>query len=203
MKREDFVSLKDLVPETILDMRYASTNNFTGTRIPGYQAEMALFPQVLLSHFEKASALALKKGYRLKIFDAYRPQKAVDYFLQWSQSPENRPELKAHYYPHFERSELFHEGYLALHSSHSLGIALDLTLVEANSFNELDMGGHFDLFDEVSHTHSTTITKAQRESRDELLKLMEEAGFRNYSKEWWHYSIRPVSWDQYLNFDIA
>lgn len=203
MKREDFVSLKEMVPETLLDMRYASTDNFTGTRIPGYQAEMALFPKVLLNHFEKASTLALKKGYRLKIFDAYRPQKAVDYFLAWSQSPESNPELKQLYYPRFDRSELFNEGYLALHSSHSLGIALDLTLVEASTFNELDMGGHFDLFDEISNTHSQSITKAQMASREELIKLMEEAGFRNYSKEWWHYSIRPVSWDQYLNFDIA
>lgn len=203
MNRTDFISLKEMVPDTLLDMRYASTNNFTGTRIPGYQAEMALFPKVLLGHFEKASTLALKKGYRLKIFDAYRPQKAVDYFLAWSQSPENNPELKQLYYPRFDRSELFNEGYLSLHSSHSLGIALDLTLVESRSFNELDMGGHFDLFDEISNTHSQSITKTQMASREELIRLMEEAGFRNYSKEWWHYSIRPVSWDQYLNFDIA
>lgn len=203
MDRTDFVSLKEMVPETLLDMRYASTNNFTGTLIPGYHAEMALFPKVLLAHFEKASAIALKKGYRLKIFDAYRPQKAVDYFLAWSQAPETSPELKELYYPRFDRSELFNEGYLSLHSSHSLGIALDLTLVEASTYNELDMGGHFDLFDEISNTHSSSITKAQMASREELINLMEEAGFRNYSKEWWHYSIRPVSWDQYLNFDIA
>lgn len=203
MDRNDFISLKEMVPETILDMRYAGVNNFTGTHIPGYKAELALFPKELLSHFEKASALAHGRGFRLKIFDSYRPQKAVDYFLEWSQSPETRPDLKVHYYPRFDRSKLFDEGYLSLHSSHSLGIAIDLTIVESTSLKELDMGGHFDLFDEISHTHCSLITKEQVESRAELVKLMEEAGFRNYSKEWWHYSIRPVSWNQYLNFDIA
>lgn len=203
MNRTDFISLKEMVPETILDMRYAGTNNFTGSIIPGYQAPLALFPKVLLTHFEKASSLAINRGYRLKIFDAYRPQKAVDYFLEWSKKVEDRPELKSHYYPRFNRSELFKEGYLALHSSHSLGIAIDLTIVEAGDLQDLDMGGHFDLFDEISHTQNALISKVQKESREELLKIMSEAGFRNYSKEWWHYSIRPVTWDQYLNFDIA
>lgn len=203
MIREEFVSLKDEVGETILAMAYADVHNFTGKVLPGYQKELALFPKLLLANFEEASKLALKRGYRLKIFDAYRPQKAVDFFIDWSKHPEDRLDLKNHYYPKFTREELFLEGYLAARSSHSLGIALDLTIVEANTFKELDMGGHFDLFDEVSHTLCPSISKAQAEARAELNQLMSEAGFRNYSKEWWHFSIRPAPWDQYLNFDIA
>lgn len=202
MRREEFISLKEEVEETILELAYAGNNNFVGKPLPGYLKELALFPRVLLPHFEKASELALKRGYRLKIFDSYRPQKAVDYFIQWSQEDDNRLDLKNHYYPKFSRNELFHEGYLAAQSSHSLGIAIDLTIVEANSLKELDMGGHFDLFDEISHTDCPLISGEQAQARRELNSIMSKAGFRNYSKEWWHFSIRPAPWDQYLNFDI-
>ena len=203
MKRNAFISLADEVKETILELAYAGEKNFTGIILPGYQKNMALFPKVLQGSFEKASSLALARGYRLKIFDAYRPQKAVDFFIDWSTKVESRPDLKNHYYPKFSRSELFEKGYLAAKSSHSLGIALDLTIVEASTLRELDMGGHFDLFDEISHTHCELISAAQREGRRELEQIMSEAGFHNYSKEWWHFSIRPAPWDQYLNFDIA
>ncbi len=203
MKRSDFISLKDEVPETIIELAYAGKHNFVGHSLPGYEKELALFPQILLSHFEKASSLALKRGYRLKIFDAYRPQKAVDFFIEWSQQEEDREDLKERYYPKYSRSELFNEGYLAARSSHSRGTAIDLTIVEAKSLNDLDMGGHFDLFDEISHTHNELITKLQKSAREELGAIMSEAGFTNYSKEWWHFSIRPAPWDQYLNFDIA
>ncbi|HLT22195.1 MAG TPA: M15 family metallopeptidase [Bacteriovoracaceae bacterium] len=203
MRRSDFISLKDEVPETIIELAYAGTHNFVGHRLPGYEKELALFPKILLPHFENASTLAFKRGFRLKIFDAYRPQKAVDFFIEWSQQQEDREDLKQLYYPKFSRSELFNEGYLAARSSHSRGTAIDLTIVEASSLNDLDMGGHFDLFDETSHTHSELISLAQKSAREELGSIMREAGFINYSKEWWHFSIRPAPWDQYLNFDIA
>lgn len=203
MNRSEFISLKDEVGETILELAYFGEKNFIGRKLPGYEKEIALFPKILLPHFEKASALALKRGYFIKVFDAYRPQKTVNYFLQWSKEVEDRPDLAKHFYPKFSRSQLFNEGYLAEHSSHSLGIAIDLTLVEKASLKELDMGGHFDLFDEISHTHYPHLGASQKEARTELKELMEESGFSNYSKEWWHFSVRPSSLDQYLNFDIA
>lgn len=202
MNRIDFISLQEKVTETIVELAYAGENNFIGHALPGYLKEVALFPKLLLPHFEQASALALKRGYRIKIFDAYRPQKTVDFFIEWSQLVEERPDLAAHFYPKFSRSQLFAEGYLAGHSSHSLGIAMDVTLVDAHQ-QELDMGGHFDLFDEISHTHCPSLTLAQKEARQELNRLMSEAGFSNYSKEWWHFSVRPSPFNQYLNFDIA
>lgn len=203
MKRSEFISLKDAVSETLVELAYAGNNNFVGHRLPGYEKELALFPKLLLPHFEKASSLAIARGFKLKVFDAYRPQKTVDFFIEWSKQEEDREDLRLQYYPKFSRNELFNEGYLAAFSSHSRGTAIDLTLVEAESLNELDMGGHFDLFDEISHTHSQLISNAQKLAREELGAIMSEAGFRNFSKEWWHFSIRPTPWDQYLNFDIA
>lgn len=203
MNRDAFISLTDEVSETLLELAYAGEKNFIGHALPGYHKNIALFPKVLLRNFEEASAQAISRGYRLKIFDAFRPQKTVDFFIEWSSLAEDRLDLKKHFYPKFSRSQLFNEGYLAAHSSHSLGIALDLTIVEAKSLTELDMGGHFDLFDEVSHTHSPLISLAHKEARAELGQIMSAAGFHNYSKEWWHFSIRPAPWDQYLNFDIA
>lgn len=203
MNRNDFFSLKDEFNETLVELAYAGSKNFVGSPLPGYKSEQALFPKVFISHFEKASRLAHSRGFRLKVFDAYRPQKTVDHFILWSLQSEDRLDLKEHFYPKSSRSELFEMGYLAKNSSHSLGVAIDLTIVDEKSLEEIDMGGHFDLFDEISHTHSLHISQAQKEAREELDAIMSEAGFRNYSKEWWHFSIRNHSFHQYLNFDIA
>jgi D-alanyl-D-alanine dipeptidase len=151
----------------------------------------------------KVQMEAIKKGYTLKIFDAYRPVKAVSFFQEWAKKPETNPEVRAIYYPKYTRRELFDLGYIATRSSHSRGSAVDLTLVNLKTGNELDMGTEFDFFDEASHTASPKITANQKHSRMLLKDLMEAQGFKNFAQEWWHYSFRPEPYpNDYFDFDV-
>lgn len=187
----DFISLTDICPELIVQADYSTTENFTGDIVPGYQAPKAYMAKVSAEALKKVQIEALSRGLSLKIFDAYRPLKAVAYFQEWAQMPETNPEVKARYYPTFSRLELFEKEFIAKQSSHSRGSAVDLTLVDQSTGMELDMGSIFDYFHEVSHTDSPLISEEQRNNRVLLKKLMELGGFRNFFQEWWHFSLRP------------
>lgn len=198
-----FVSLQDYCPGLLVEASYSTKDNFTGTVVPGYKARKAF------TAIKTADALCLvqkelsKQHLALKIFDAYRPVKAVKFFQDWALMVETNPDVKAKFYPTFSRSDLFERGYIAKRSSHSRGGALDLTLTDLKSGKDLDMGGIFDFFDDVSTTETPLITPDQQKNRLLLKSYMTEAGFKNFAGEWWHYSLKSEQFpDQYFDFDV-
>ncbi|MBA2403525.1 MAG: M15 family metallopeptidase [Bdellovibrionales bacterium] len=198
-----FVSLADVCPTLKIEMSYSSADNFTGEVVAGYKAKKAYLAEAPAMALCLVQAEAQKLGLSLKIFDGYRPVKAVAFFQLWAQRPETNPHLKEMYYPGFTRLQLFDQGYIAKRSSHSRGSAVDLTLVETNTGKSLDMGSAFDYFHELSSTESPHVTEEQKRNRLILRSLMEEKGFKNFSQEWWHYSFKPEPYpDQYFDFDV-
>lgn len=196
----DFVNLTDVVPDAILEIRYFSTYNFVGERIRGYEEPVALVTKEAASALKKASDYLAEKGYRLKIFDAYRPQCAVDHFKEWAKDLGDTL-MKPYFYPFKNKNVLFKEGYIASHSGHSRGSTLDLTIFNMRTGKEVDMGGTFDYFGERSHTFFSNITKEQMANRLILKEAMEKFGFRNYSSEWWHYTLKNEPYpDTYFTF---
>jgi D-alanyl-D-alanine dipeptidase len=198
-----FVSLGEICPELKIHMSYATTENFTGEVVEGYKARKAYLAKAPAQALCVVQAEAKKLGYSLKIYDSYRPVKAVAFFQSWARRPETNPQIKAMYYPGHTRLELFEAGYIAKQSSHSRGSAVDLTLIDLKTGQNLDMGSAFDYFDDLSHTQSPKATEAQLKNRMILKELMESRGFKNFSQEWWHYSFRPEPYpDQYFDFDV-
>lgn len=198
-----FISLNDVCPTMKFGMSYATTENFTGEVVAGYKAKKAYLAKEPAEALCVVQTQALKRGLALKIFDSYRPVKAVTFFQDWAQKPETNPQIKQLYYPGFTRLELFEQGYIAKQSSHSRGSAVDLTLVEAKTGRALDMGSAFDFFHDLSNTDSPKVTAEQKKNRQILRELMESNGFKNFSQEWWHYSFKPEPYpDQYFDFDV-
>jgi zinc D-Ala-D-Ala dipeptidase len=199
----EFSSLQDLCPEIRIEASYASENNFTGSVVDGYKAPKAFMAKAPAQALCLVQREALKLGLTLKIFDGYRPAKAVAFFQAWAKLPETNPHIKELYYPTFTRQQLFEQGYIATRSSHSRGSAVDLTLYDLKLKRNLDMGSGFDYFDTISHTDSPKITLKQKQNRQLLRRLMEAQGFRNFSQEWWHYSFRPEPFpEEYFDFDV-
>lgn len=199
----EFISLTDICPGLIPQMDYATPFNFTGEIVPGYRTPKAYLPEVPAQALARVQSEALRRGFSIKVFDAYRPVKAVTFFQEWAQREEDRPELKEIYYPKFSRIELFEQGFIAKQSSHSRGSAIDLTLFDLKTNRDLDMGTAFDYFDVSSNTDHSGLTAGQRKNRQLLISLMEAQGFKNYPGEWWHFSFRPEPFPgKYFDFDI-
>lgn len=199
---EDFVYIKDLLPEVILEMRYAGSHNFIGEPIRGYEKARAILTKPAAEALRKAQQEFKSKGYTLKIFDAYRPQQAVNHFIEWARKKEDTL-MKQEFYPNLEKSNLFNLGYIASRSGHSRGSTIDLTLVDSRTGKQLDMGGDYDFFGEISHHGSPAITREQQENRNLLKNTMSRYGFRPYSKEWWHFTYQPEPFpDTYFNFIV-
>ena len=199
----DFTNLADICSDIKIQSNYATVDNFTGGVVVGYKAQKAYMAQAPAAALCEAQKAAKAKGLSLKIFDGYRPVKAVQYFQDWAKLPETNPSIKELYYPTYTRLQLFEAGFIAKQSSHSRGAAVDLTLYDLKTGKDLDMGSGFDYFDEISYTDSNKITEGQRANRMLLKDLMESRGFKNFSQEWWHYSFRPEPYpDQYFYFDI-
>jgi len=197
-----FIHLNKICPTLIFEMSYDSIENFTGEVVRGYKAKSAFLAEVPAKALCRVQEKALKLGYTLKIYDSYRPVKAVSFFQEWAQRPETNFKVKELYYPNFSRLELFEQGYIAKQSSHSRGSAVDLSLSSIDGM-ELDMGSRFDYFDDISHTYSPKISQQQRQNRQLLKELMESEGFKNFSQEWWHYSYRPEPFpNDYFDFDV-
>lgn len=198
-----FVSITDLCPEVKAHVSYATTENFTGEIVAGYKARKAFMAKGPAEALCKVVADAEKNKLGIKIFDSYRPAKAVAFFQAWAKKPETNPELKKIYYPDYTREQLFELGYIAKQSSHSKGSAVDLTLFDLETGKDLDMGTEFDYFGELSHTDNVSVTAGQRKNRYLLKGLMEGRGFRNFSQEWWHYSFKPEPYpNTYFDFDV-
>ena len=198
-----FVLISQFVPDAILEIRYYSIYNFVGDRIDGYEQPVALLTREAATALKAVSDELRPKGYRLKIYDAYRPQKAVTHFLNWAKDTKDT-RMKAYFYPELEKSMLFSRGYIARHSGHSRGSTVDLTLFDTKTGKEVDMGGPFDYFGKLSHTDYTGITKTQYRNRMLLRKVMLTHGFKPVRGEWWHFTLKNEPYpDTYFTFPVS
>ena len=184
----DFIDIKEYIPNIIIDLKYASNDNFTGRIVNGYESPICLLTAEAASSLRNIQTILNKSGYSLKIYDAYRPQRSVNHFINWSKSLTDTIN-KNHFYPNILKSNLFKLGYIATKSSHSRGSTVDITLVEISSGKEVDMGSPYDFFGlESSHDYKN-ISITQKNNRKLLLDVMTNNGFSSYPKEWWHYTF--------------
>ena len=199
-----FVLVTDVIPDALLEIRYYSAFNFVGARIDSYEAPVAYLTKETAFALKKASDALKKQGYVIEIFDAYRPQSAVDHFKRWAKDLD-ATEMKPYYYPDVNKSELFSLGYIAEKSAHSRGAAVDLTIVEMMSGQELDMGSAFDFFGEISHSlHTEGLTETQINNRMILRRAMMANGFKPMAEEWWHFSLENEPYpNTYFDFPIT
>ena len=203
MDSSGFVLLADFVPGIIQEIRYYSTFNFVGDRIDGYEEPVALLTIEATRALKRVSNEANAQGYRLKVFDAYRPAAAVRHFVLWGIKDLDQ-RMKPFFYPDLEKQELFKQGYIASQSSHSRGSAVDLTLLDMSTGREVDMGSPFDLFSEVSHPDSRAVTQEQYENRMLLQSTMIRCGFKPIDCEWWHFSLADEPYpDVYFDFPVS
>ena len=201
--KSGFVLLTDVIPDAVLEIRYYSTFNFVGERIDSYEAPRAYLTKEAACALKKASDDFKKQGYRIKIYDAYRPQTAVNHFKRWAEDPK-ATEMKPFFYPNVDKSDLFINGYIAERSGHSRGSTVDLTLIDMMNGRELDMGCCFDYFGEIAHSeHTENLTKTQINNRSILRKTMTENGFKFLPEEWWHFSLENEPYpNTYFDFPI-
>jgi zinc D-Ala-D-Ala dipeptidase len=209
----DFVHLRSVAPEILQDIRYATADNFTGTKVPGYEDGECILRKSVAEALKKANDELSARGLVLKVYDCYRPQRAVDAFMRWGNG--GGEQINERYHPRIKRGSLIPLGYIASKSSHSLGIAVDLTIAETSNARRrtveddaiprkctdssgttpkttaLDMGSQFDCFDIKSHTSAHGLTATQKNNRQVLIDAMMRHGFVNYHREWWHFTHRP------------
>jgi D-alanyl-D-alanine dipeptidase len=216
-----FVTLTDVVPDAILEIRYFGTYNFVGTRIDGYLEPTALLTKVAADSLKAVSDDVKAQGYRLKIYDAYRPQTGVDHFVRWSKDVPDTL-MKQYFYPDLDKNVLFPQEYICEKSGHSRGSTLDLTLFDMATEKELDMGGTFDWFGPESHpdfcgnpengeftgdNHKSPIgrciTAEQFRNRMILRAAMLRHGFKPFETEWWHFTLKEEPFpDTYFTFPV-
>lgn len=204
----DFVYLRAIDPTIRQDMRYAGSDNFTGAALPGYDAGECILRAGAAKALKAVQADLAKDGLGLKVFDCYRPARAVAAMADWAASEAASDATTRRYYPTLDKAKLHALGYIARRSAHSTGLAIDLGLVrldaapgptpagactgpaaERSAPDEVDMGTGFDCFDEKSHTASRAISAAQQKARATLLAAMKRHGFANYKREWWHFTF--------------
>ena len=195
--------LAELVPHIVQEIRYYSTYNFIGERIDGYEEPCALLTKEAARALKSVSSEMAVQGYRLKVFDAYRPVCAVKQFVLWGIEDQD-VRMKPYFYPELEKQELFAKGYIAKMSSHSRGSAVDLTLIDMRTGKEVDMGSPFDLFSEKSHPGYKGITEEQHENRMILRRAMLRGGFAPLECEWWHFCLKDEPYpDRYFEFPVS
>ena len=198
--KSDFQKVSDVIYDAAYDIRYYSHNNFTGNKINGYKAPVAYMTKEALQALSVAAEDLRKQGYRLLIWDSYRPQKAVDNFVVWINNPNDAGDKT--FYPDLKKSDLVKGGYIATKSSHTRGSTVDLTLIKKDG-SFVDMGGVFDLFSEVSHPDYKKLTRVQKKNRQILRDAMFRAGFEGIDSEWWHFTLKDEPYkDIYFNFDV-
>ena len=203
MDSSSFVLLADYVPAILQEIRYYSTYNFIGDRIDGYEDPCAILTADAARALRSVSNEMNVKGYRLKIFDAYRPVSAVKHFTLWGIEDLDL-RMKPFFYPELEKQELFRKGYIASRSSHSRGSTVDLTLLDMRTGREVDMGSPFDLFSEVSHSDYRGITAEQYDNRMLLQSAMIRSGFVPIDCEWWHFTLREEPFpDTFFEFPVS
>ena len=199
---DDFVSIGEVVPDAILEIRYYTSYNFVGARIDGYLQPTALLTREAADSLRAVSDDLLAQGYRLKIFDAYRPQCAVDHFVRWAADVSDTL-MKQYFYPNLDKSVLFEQEYIMEKSGHTRGSTVDLTLFDMATEREVDMGGTFDWFGEESHPDYTGITPQQFANRMILREAMLRHGFKPLASEWWHFTLADEPYpDTYFTFPV-
>ncbi|MBR3473420.1 MAG: M15 family metallopeptidase [Prevotella sp.] len=214
-----FVTLTDAVPDAILEIRYFGTYNFVGHRIDGYEEPTALLTKRAADSLRAVSDDVMALGYRLKIYDAYRPQQGVDHFVRWAKDIPDTV-MKNYFYPDLPKDVLFEREYIMAHSGHTRGSTVDLTLFDMATEKELDMGGTFDWFGPESHPdfcgnpetgeykggssdYGRSITAEQFANRMILRKAMLRHGFKPLSTEWWHFTLEEEPFpDTYFTFPV-
>ena len=201
---EGFVLVAEAVPDVIQEIRYYSTYNFVGERIDGYEEPCALLTREAAEALRKVSDAMMAQGYRLKIYDAYRPRQAVDHFVRWA-ADTGDTRMKPYFYPEVDKSLLFIEGYIGTKSGHSRGSTVDLTLLDMQTGKELDMGGTFDYFGERSHPdYNGDLTQEQKTNRRILREAMLKEGFRALDTEWWHFTLNNEPYpNTYFTFPVC
>ena len=222
---EGFVEIREVIPEVILDLRYLTNHNFLGVPVDGYKAEKCYITKTAADSLAKVQTELRKFNLTLKIYDAYRPQRAVDHFVRWANDLSDTL-TKKEFYPTIDKSRLFVDGYIAEKSGHSRGSTIDLTIVpiplpyqpdfeidnQCECFksveqrfkdNSVDMGTGFDCFDSLSHTENSELTSQQRVNRLLLKSIMDKYGFKNLAEEWWHFTLRNEPFPKtYFDFEI-
>jgi D-alanyl-D-alanine dipeptidase len=200
---EDFAFVDEFVPGIRWDAKYATWDNFTGKPVDGYAANRIVGTKALCAALKRAHEKAATLGFGLLIWDGYRPQRAVDCFVRWSEQPEDG-RTKLRHYPNIHRLEMFELGYVAAKSGHSRGSTVDLTLYHLDTGELVPMGGDYDLMDQISHHGAEGITPDEASNRQYLCSIMEECGFVRYDCEWWHYTLRDEPYpDTYFDFAIT
>lgn len=198
--KSGFVPASSVVYDAAYDIRYYSSNNFTGNRIKGYNAPIAYMTKEGVNALSIAAENLRKQGYRILIWDTYRPQKAVDNFVEWINNPNDEGDKS--FFPDLKKSDLIKGNYIAEKSGHSRGSTVDLTLIKKDGAF-VDMGGTFDLFSEISHPDYKKLTREQKKNRKILHDAMINAGFQGIDSEWWHFTLKDEPYpDTYFNFDI-
>ena len=200
-----FVYADEVIPDLRLDLRYAGSHNFVGKRIDGYLRERCILTREAAEALKKVQADLRPFGLGIKVFDAYRPQRAVDNFVRWARDTADT-RMKAEFYPEVEKKDLFRDGYIAAKSGHSRGSTVDLTIVSINGVdpvNEIDMGSGFDFFGCRSWPDYTRIPPGARAHRMLLRMVMIKHGFQPYAREWWHFTLKGEPYpDTYFNFPV-
>lgn len=199
---KEFVYLNKIDPSIQIDLRYITDNNFIGSPIDGYQKKVIITTLPTAEALHKIQTELLKDSLSLKIFDAYRPQQAVDHFMKWAKKP-NDTLKKSQFYPNVKKSALFKKGYIAKKSSHTRGSTVDVTIVDLKKGEALDMGSSFDFFGKISHPFSTKINTMQKKNRMTLRAIMVKYNFKPYDQEWWHFTLKgEIFPNTYYNFFV-
>ncbi|MGA6162517.1 D-Ala-D-Ala dipeptidase VanX [Amycolatopsis magusensis] len=200
---DDFAFVDELVPGIRWDAKYATWDNFTGRPVDGYQANRIVGTRALCTALDGVREKAGSLGFGLLLWDGYRPQRAVDRFVDWSRQPEDW-RTKLRHYPHIDKAEMFEQGYVARKSGHTRGSTVDLTLYHLATGELAEMGGGHDLMDSISHHGAPGITQVEAENREHLRSIMETCGFRAYECEWWHYTLADEPYPAtYFDFPIT
>ena len=197
----NFVYLDEIINDVVINLKYLSNDNFIGTPINGYKNNRIIITKEAAAALKHVQEDLSHFGYGLKVFDAYRPQKAVDHFVKWSKN--NNKKMKSTHYPNIKKKRLFKEGYIASKSGHSRGSTVDLTIIDIKNNKELDMGTIYDFFGEESWIDYSKLSSKQRANRLLLQSLMKKYGFRSLKEEWWHFTLHNEPFpEQYFNFNV-
>lgn len=228
MREKGFVYLHEIDPTILISLRYNTHENFVGSPVDGYKKSVVIMTKQAAQALSEVQKHLKKDGYSLVIYDAYRPQQAVNHFIRWSENTQDKLKEK-HYYPRVAKNKVFELGYVAKRSGHSRGSTVDLTIIkDGEALHEIqeqerqlcdgcnikflddgtvDMGSSFDLFDEASHTHNNLIEEKFQRRRNYLKNIMEQHGFKNYDCEWWHFTLKNEPFpadndDSYFDFPV-
>ena len=199
---EGFVYGNSVIPDIDVELRYYSTNNFVGDTIIGYHTNILIVTKPTADALKKVQDELAQQNLCLRIYDAYRPQRAVNHFISWAKDLEDTRQ-KASFYPNVKKKHLFRDGYIASRSGHSRGSTVDLTIINANTLEPLDMGSPYDFFGEPSWVAYQNLSDIQKKNRQLLQQVMQKHGFRNYPQEWWHFTLRGEPFPKtYFDFVI-